>query len=207
MTASLLCSTRTIWGCVWLCCSVELHCLATTSAGCTRGGRSRSCPLRSSTLRGRCSSARATVLVGAVKTHRSMFFFVVEPLPFTRPWPASAVVSARRAARARTTRKTFDHEAASKLGCFFCCLLFRTLQQSRRQKRDNNPCCPSVSFAALTHSAACRSPLPRLPGGSREWRNLVFCYWKWCVLFLVLAQYFLRTTRCSVHVVFTRVSG
>ena len=54
---------------------VELDSFAATSAGCTRDDGSRSSPIRSSTLRGRCSSVRANFVTCAVKTHRIMFVF------------------------------------------------------------------------------------------------------------------------------------
>ena len=50
---------------------------AATSAGCTRNGGSRSCPIRSSTLHDRCSPARGNVVTCAVKTHGFMFFFSI----------------------------------------------------------------------------------------------------------------------------------
>ena len=43
---------------------------------------------------------------------------------------------------------------------------------------DKDPFCPSASFAALTHPAACRSPLQAGPRGSRVWRDPMLCCWR-----------------------------
>ena len=129
------CSAGILLGClsIWYSCrcsifpvlSVELGWLAVTSAGCTCGGGSRSCP----TQHQRC----AILVEGAVKIQGRMFFFVVQrffvmPLPIARPEPPAAVVLVRGAARASAkahrrafagpvTRKTVDHETGSKLEC------------------------------------------------------------------------------------------
>ena len=125
-------------------------------AGCTLGGGSRSCPVVSSTLRGRCSSARANVVTCA--TLRFMFVMCFAVAHLARRDARASTRAHHRTCAGLVTWKTFDHEAVTNLEC-----LFDGLSRSRRKKLDDQPCCPSVSCATLTHSAASSPPFPAGP--------------------------------------------
>ena len=148
------------------------------------------CSILSSTLRGRCSSAMGNVVIGAVKKHSSIFQSCA-----VRPEPASAVVLSCGAARASTrahrrtcagpaTRKTFDHEATSKLKFFF------------------------LSAAAVTtHGTSEFCSLQVVSFRSSPGTGAIFCFaTEHGLVLLVWAQSSFRTARCSVPETLAHVS-
>ena len=124
--------------------SVVLNLFSAISAGFTRVGGPRQCPIRSSALREGGSSEKANVLICAVKTRR-FHECCVATHHETRATAGHGNKSLQsKCERAPVTRKTFHHELAN---CIF--LFFNTTSAVTTRKKWSQSILSACQFCNL----------------------------------------------------------